>query len=64
MTVKEMYVVFDENTRIEMYKKDYDGELVLIFDDILNYAEPWMLELYVAKAYVEKNGTVRCICWQ
>ena len=62
MTVKEMYVVFDENTRFELYKKDYDGEFTLIFDDILNYATMSMLELYVSKAYVGKNGTVRCFC--
>ena len=59
-----MYVVFDENTRFELHKKDYDGEFTLIFDDILNYAEPWMLDLYVSKAYVGKNGTVRCFCWE
>ena len=64
MTVKEMYVVFDENTRFELYKKDYDGEFTLIFDDILNYATMSMLELYVSKAYVGKNGTVRCFCWE
>lgn len=63
MTVKDMFLVFDENTRFELYKKDYDGGVTLIFDDILNYATMSMLELYVSKAYVGKNGAVSCICW-
>ena len=62
MTVKDMYVVFDENTRFELYKKTYVGDLILVFDDILNYAKAWMLDLYVSKAYVGKNGVIHCIC--
>ena len=63
MTVSDMFVVFGENTRFKLYKKDYNnGKLYVIFDDNLNYAELWMLELYVVKAYVEKNGVVTCIC--
>ena len=62
MTVRDMFITFDDGTRFELYKKDYDGELVLCFDDVLNYAEPWMLDLYVIKAYIGKNDAVHCIC--
>lgn len=62
MIVKDMFVVFDEKTRFKLYKKDYDGHVMFIFEGVLNYAEPWMMDLYVVKAQVDKNGVVTCIC--
>lgn len=62
MTVKDMFVVFDEKTRFKLYKKDYDGRIYFIFDNVLIYAELWMLDLYVVKAYAGNNGVIECVC--
>lgn len=62
MLVRDLFVAFKENTVFELWEKNHDMVSSCIFSDILNYAEPWMLDLHVSKARVNSEGVIVCYC--
>ena len=62
MLVRDLFVTFKENTVFELWVKNHDMVSSCIFSDSLNYAESWMLDLYVSKARVNSEGVIVCYC--